>query len=165
MAGALSAEELSQRIAVIKRFREMLQAQRDRFREYLHVLDKQQDVIERGDTEALLSHVELEEHIIKDIFNIQKVIDPLENMYHDLPAPGGKTSASAGGEAEVTGLKAAVERLKQEAVIRSERNRGLLSKRMTEIRSEIKSLRGNPYAARRSIYAGGGSPSIIDVKG
>ncbi|MDR2080062.1 MAG: flagellar export chaperone FlgN [Treponema sp.] len=163
MADALSAEELSQRIAVIKRFREMLQAQRDRFREYLDVLDKQQDVIERGDTEALLSHVELEEHIIKDIFNIQKVIDPLENLYQGLPAPGG--NASAGGETEVTGLKAAVERLKEEAVIRSERNRDLLSKRMTEIRSEIKGLRGNPYAARRSIYAGSGSPSIIDVKG
>jgi DNA repair exonuclease SbcCD ATPase subunit len=157
MAGALSAEELSQRIAVIKRFREMLQTQRDRFRKYLEVLDKQQDAIERGDTEALLSHVELEEHIIKDIFNIQKVIDPLENLYQSLPAPGGET--------EVTGLKAAVEKLKQEAVIRSERNRDLLSKRMTEIRSEIKSLRGNPYAARRSIYAGSGSPSIIDVKG
>jgi hypothetical protein len=157
MAGALSAEELSQRIAVIKRFREMLRAQRDRFREYLNVLDKQQDVIERGNTEALLSYVELEEHNVKDIFNIHKVIDPLENMYHDLPP--------AGGEAEVTGLKASVERLKQETVIRSERNRDLLSKRMTEIRSEIKSLRGNPYATRRSIYAGSGSPSIIDVKG
>jgi hypothetical protein len=58
-----------------------------------------------------------------------------------------------------------VERLKQEAVIRSERNRDLLSKRMTGIRSEIKSLRDNPGAARRSVYAGSGSPSIIDVKG
>jgi hypothetical protein len=165
MAGALSTEELNHRIAVIKRFREMLQAQRDRFREYLNVLDKQQAVIERGDTEALLSHVELEEHIVTDIFNIQKVIDPLETMYHSFASSGGTMPVPAGGEAEVTGLKAAVERLKQEAAIRSERNRDLLSKRMTEIRSEIKSLRGNPYAARRSIYAEGGSPSIIDVKG
>jgi hypothetical protein len=157
MAGALSAEELSQRIAVIKRFREMLQAQGDRFREYLNILNKQQDVIERGNTEALLSYVELEEHIVKDIFDIQKVIDPLEKMYRDL--------SPTCGEAEITGLQASVEMLKQETAIRSARNRDLLSKRMTEIRSEIKSLRGNPYATRRSIYAGSGPPSIIDVKG
>jgi hypothetical protein len=36
---------------------------------------------------------------------------------------------------------------------------------MTELRSEIKSLRGNPYAARRSIYGGEGSASLIDIKG
>jgi hypothetical protein len=143
----------------------MLRAQRDRFREYLDVLDKQRDVIERGDTEALLSHVELEEHVVTDIINIQKVIDPLETMYRGLAAPGGNAPVPAGGEAEVPGLKAAVERLKQEAVARSKRNRSLLSGRMAEIRSEIKSLRGNPYAARRSVYAESGSPSIIDVKG
>jgi hypothetical protein len=36
---------------------------------------------------------------------------------------------------------------------------------MTAIRSELKSLRGNPYAARRSIYADTGAPFMIDVKG
>ena len=170
MADPLSAEEISRRVAVLKRFREMLQAQRDRFREYLNVLDKQQDVIERGDTEALLSHVELEEHIVTDIFNLQKVIDPLENMYRDLTANRGKPdlavdSEFAQGEAEASGLKAAVERLKREAAANAARNRDLLSKRMTAIRTEIKSLRGNPYAARQSIYANSGAPSLIDVKG
>ena len=153
----MTAEELSQRVAVVKRFRELLQSQRDRFQEYLTVLDKQQDVIERGDTEALLAHVELEEHIVRDIFNLQKVIDPLEDMYHTL--------AGREPDGETVNLKAALEGLKREAAARSERNRGLLSVRMTEIRSEIKSLRGNPYAARRSIYADTLSPSLIDLKG
>jgi hypothetical protein len=153
----MTAEELTQRVAVLKRFRELLQSQRDRFREYLNVLDKQQETIEKGDTEALLSHVELEEHILRDIFNIQKVILPLEAMYHTL--------SPADGEGEVSSLKVSLEGLKREAAARSERNRGLLSLRMAEIRQEIKSLRGNPYAARRSIYADTLSPSLIDLKG
>jgi hypothetical protein len=155
----MTAEEHTQRVAVVKRFRELLKSQRDRFREYLNVLDKQQDVIERGDTEALLAHVELEEHIVRDIFNIQKVILPLEDLYHTL------TGAEHAADGETVSLKASLEGLKREATARSARNRDLLSVRMTEIRSEIKGLRGNPYAARRSIYADTGAPSLIDLKG
>ena len=166
MARDISAEEYGQRIAVLKRFREMLLAQRDRFREYLNILDKQQDVIAAGHTQALLSYVDLEEHIVKDIFNLQRVIDPLENLCRDLGVSGAAdTDIRNGEEAELGGLKAAVERLKNEAAANAARNRDLLSGRMTEIRSEIKSLRGNPYAARRSIYADGGAPSMVDVKG
>jgi uncharacterized protein YicC (UPF0701 family) len=162
---AVSSEKLNQRIATLKRFREMLQAQRDRFREYLTVLDKEQDIIAKGNTEALLAYVDLEEHIVKDIFNIQKAIDPLERLYRDLAASDVTTDADAGEEAELGGLKAAVERLRKEAAANGARNRGLLSRRMAEIRSEIKSFRGNPYAARRSIYADSGAASMIDVRG
>jgi hypothetical protein len=152
----MTAEEVSQRAAVLKRFRELLQAQRDRFCEYLTVLDKQPDVIDRGDTEALLLHVDLEEHILRDIFNIQKAVDPLEDLYHTL---------AADGDAEISGLKSCLEELKQEAAAHSEQNRNLLAKRMADVRTEIKSLRGNPYAARPSIYADTLSPSLIDLKG
>jgi hypothetical protein len=153
----IAPEELVRRVAVLKRFRELLAQQRNRFRTYLEVLDKQKDVIERGSAEDLISHVEMEEKIVADIFSIQKVIDPLEDMYH---------AAYPGRDVEdVPGLKAALEELKTEAVVRSKRNRELLSRRMEEIRSEIKALRGNPYAARPSIYAGEGSASLIDLKG
>jgi hypothetical protein len=152
--------ELTQRVAVLKRFRELLLSQRDRFREYLNVLDKQQDIIEQGDAEALLAHVELEEHIVQDIFNIQKVIDPLEDLYHTITAQEPESTA----DGETVSLKTALEELKREATARLERNRDMLSLRMTEIRQEIKSLRGNPHAARRSIYADTGSPSLIDLK-
>jgi chromosome segregation ATPase len=155
----MTAFELSQRVAVLKRFRELLQAQKDRFREYLTVLDKQQGTIEQGDTEALLAHVEREEHLLRDISNIQKVILPLEDLYHTLTGPQHAV------DDETAGLKTALEGLKREAAARSERNRELLSVRMAEIRQEIKSLRGNPYAARRSIYADTLSPSLIDLKG
>jgi len=144
---AISPGELKQRVAVIKRFKELLKAQRDRFSNYLEALDKQKDVIEKGSADDLLHHVELEEKIVADIFSIQKVIEPLEKMYHSARAEAPSKGKHTDGE-EVSGLKEALEGLKAEAVVRSERNRELLTRRMTELRSEIKSMRSNPYGRR-----------------
>ncbi|MDR0584331.1 MAG: flagellar biosynthesis protein FlgN [Treponema sp.] len=161
--------ELARRVAVLRRFRTLLQEQRDRFRRYLEVLDKQQDIIESGSVDDMLSHVELEEKIVADIFSIQKVIDPLESMYHALisGSPPAGVSVHAESADDVPGLKAALEDLKNQAVIRSSRNKELLSRRMVELRSEINTLRNNPYAAnaRRSAFSGGNTASLIDIKG
>jgi hypothetical protein len=164
---ALSEEEVAQRVAILKRFRELLRAQRDRFREYLNVLDKQQETIEQGKNEDLITHVEMEEQILKDIFTIQKVIDPLEGLYRTVTGEAAPPAGTAPdeGEAEVSSLKTALDGFKREAVVRTERNKDLLSKRMAGIRSELKNLRGNPYAARPSIYADTGSPALIDLEG
>ena len=168
----ISQSELSQRVAVIKRFKELLQAQRDRFQAYLNALDKQLDVIQTGSTDDLLRHVELEEKIVEDIFSIQKVIDPLEKMYQsareEIPAgitlpSGSKADKTQSAEEEVSGLKEALDGLKAEAVIRSERNRELLAKRMAELRSEIKTLKRNVYAKRR--FDNTPPPSLVDLKG
>jgi hypothetical protein len=170
-AGAeIDPAELTRRVAILKRFRTLLTQQRDRFRSYLEVLDRQKDIIEGGTAEELLAHVELEEKIVADIFSIQKVIDPLEDMYHAAVSgfnPGMVSRGAGQGDAsDVPGLKAALEDLKNEAVIRSTRNKELLSRRMVELRSEITALRSNPYAAKagRSTYADG-SGSLVDIQG
>ena len=150
----LSSAELNQRVAVIKRFKELLQAQRDRFSAYLDALEKQKAVIEKGSADELLRHVELEEKIVADIFSMQKVIDPLEKMYHAARPSEGD---------EVSSLKDALSGLKAEAVIRSTRNKELLSVRMAEIRTEIKNIKNNPYARRRPDSAV--VPSHIDIRG
>jgi archaellum component FlaC len=161
----LSPAETDRRVAILKRFRELLQSQRDRFRTYLDTLDKQKDVIEQGSADALMAHVELEEKIVTDIFAIQKVIDPLEAMYRT--AYPEKYKAAAGPEpvSEVKNLKSALEDLSAEAVSRTERNRALLAGRMEEIRKEINVLRKNPYARQgRSVYGANDSPSFIDIQ-
>lgn len=159
----LTPAEIRQRAAILKRFRELLKAQRDRFRSYLDLLEKQRDSIESGSAEQLVRHVELEERIVADIFSIQKVIDPIENMYRAVQDGAAKT-ASGGGD-DLNAMKSALEGLKKETVARSERNRGLLSKRMAELRTEIKSLRSNPYSRQRSAYSGQGIPSVLDLRG
>ncbi|MCL2128193.1 MAG: flagellar biosynthesis protein FlgN [Treponema sp.] len=163
----LSEAELGRRVAVLKRFRELLIRQRERFSNYLEVLEKQQNVIASGSAEDLLSHVEMEEGIVADIFTLQKVIDPLEAMYRAISpgAPGSSTPGSGIPGDDVPALKAALEGLKNQAVARSGRNRELLSARMAEIRGEITALRNNPFAqgARRSLYQN--SPSLVDIRG
>jgi hypothetical protein len=156
----LSQEELSQRVAILRRFRALLVEQRDHFRAYLEELDRQKDVIETGSTEQLIAHVELEEKIVADIFAIQKVIAPLDEMYRAAGGPPpGKTD-------EVRSLKSALEGLKKEAAVRSDRNKGILSRRMAEIRKEIESLRANPYRPRGAYSARPpAAPALIDISG
>jgi DNA-binding transcriptional regulator GbsR (MarR family) len=158
----IDSEELSQRVAILKRFKKLLTQQRDRFHNYLDMLEKQQSVIESGSAEELLSYVEIEEKIVADIFSIQKVIDPLEEMYYTVVLGAQKEKEKTQND-EVPGLKASLEKLQSEAIIRSNKNKELLSKRMLELRSEIKALRNNPYAARRS--GSNNTPSLVDLKG
>jgi hypothetical protein len=170
-ADTLDDGEISRRVNILRRFRELLKAQRDRFQQYLEVLDRQKDVIEAGNAEDAAAHVELEEKIIADIFSIQKVIDPLENMYRAAyPLPGkGRKSRSRKAAEEAGGipdLKTALEELRSEAVSRVERNKDLLSRRMTAIQAEIKTIRKNPYSRKsRSLYGEVPSPSLIDIEG
>jgi len=169
----IDSKELAQRVAILKRFKTLLTQQRDRFRSYLDLLEKQQTVIESGSVENLISYVEIEEKIVADIFSIQKVIDPLEEMYYTvvspnlqkMPAPGDDASDLSVND-EVPGLKASLEKLKSEAVMRSTKNKELLSKRMLELRAEIKSLRNNPYALKqRGAFAKTSMPSLVDIEG
>jgi len=164
MTKTISPNELGQRVAVLKRFKELLKAQRDRFQAYLTALDKQKDVIQSGTTDELLQYVELEEKIVTDIFSIQKVIDPLEEMYQSarMDKFGPKSDGLRSESGEVASLKEALDNLKTEAVVRSERNRELLAKRMAELRSEIKSLKSQ-YPKRRPDSSQ--TPSLIDLKG
>jgi len=167
----ISSAELAQRVAILKRFKTLLSQQRERFRSYLNLLDKQQNVIESGSAEDLLTYVEIEEKIVSDIFSIQKVIDPLEEMYNAVvsdhtPAKSPLNIDGSNAQEEVPSIKASLETLKSEAVIRSTKNRELLSKRMLELRQEIKSLRSNPYAAiGKSAYGNSNKASLVDIHG
>ena len=168
VSGGIDSAELAQRIAILRRFKTLLSQQRDRFRSYLEILDKQQNVIESGSPEDLLTYVELEEKIVADIFSIQKVIDPLEEMYHTVISNFGPVNpVKFESTDEVPSLKATLENLKNEAVIRSTKNKELLSKRMVELRSEIKALRNNPYGTgkRRSNFSDDNTASLIDIHG
>jgi len=154
----ISAEELTQRVAIVRRFRELLIQQRERFHNYLAVLEKQQTIIKTGSAEELLAQVELEEQIVADIFSIQKVIDPLEDMY--------RTSVPFSPADDVPALKVALENLKTRAISQFEYNKDLLSSRMAELRTEIKELKNNPFVgASRSLYQNSVTASLVDIEG
>jgi hypothetical protein len=171
----LGSGEVEQRVAVLKRFKVLLSQQRDRFNQYLGVLDKQKDIIKNGNPDQLLAHVDLEEQIVQDIFSIQKVIEPLEVMYEasvgvPVTASSGvgntvaKTVAAPAEAREVPKLREALKELSAEAVLRADQNRELLAERMKEIRQEMKTLQSNPYAIHHSSYMEEG-PALIDIEG
>ena len=77
----LTQAEIDERAAILRRFRSLLEQQRDKFREYLLVLESQSKVIQEENTESLLAHTELEQQIASHIISLQKVIKPMELMY------------------------------------------------------------------------------------
>lgn len=151
----LNDSEIAERVAVLKRFRTLLEEQRLKFREYLTVLEKQEKSITAEDTDSILQHTELEESIIAELFTIQKVIDPLEYMYANI-------CAGAVGP-DIPHLKTDLEDLQQKVLAQNKKNRELLQSHITGLRQQITALK-RPYAHKESIYAETGrTAALIDV--
>jgi hypothetical protein len=151
----LTETAVKERIALLRRFKELLLEQRRRFRDYIEILDKQKETIENGSVEDIEAHVELDEKMTAGIIALQKTIEPMRSMYE----------ATAGGDAEIPEISAVLENLKAETAKRIETNKNLLQKRMVSIRGELKNLRGNPFAKRKSIYAENQSATLFDISG
>jgi hypothetical protein len=156
MAAPLTQEALEERKALLRRFRELLQRQRDKFQNYLQVLEHQKTDIETGDVDALVAHVEMEQGIVGEIYAFQKVIDPMEDLY--------RAAYPSAAEDDIPALKSTLSDLREEVARRNADNRKLLKQRMEMLRSEIMSV-NNPYAKRRSVYADSGEASLLDLKG
>lgn len=141
---SLTEGEVAERVALLKRFRTLLEEQRAKFRTYLTVLEKQENDIDSGDMDAMVSHTELEQSIVSEIFTIQKVIDPMETLWRE--------AHPAAADSEIPRLKTDLEQLKANVLAQNEKNRELLKSRMSLIREQVVSLK-NPYAKRASVYA------------
>lgn len=138
----LSHSELEMRVAILKRFKSLLQEQRNKFGEYLNVLETQEKSIEQNNIEAVMHHTELENNIIQNIVNIQKVIDPIEKMYY----------LSNPQDENVLQLKTDLGKLQESVKKQNEKNRLLLDEKMIALRHEISSISlKNNYA--KSVYA------------
>lgn len=143
----ITQEELNERVALLRRFRSLLEEQRGKFREYLNVLEKQQDSITSENPENLLAHTELEQQVVKSIANLQKVIVPMSKMYS---AVGNK--APAVEDAEITKIQNDLSDLQDKVLKQNAINRDLLRVHIEQLRSQISNFK-NPYKNNRSVYA------------
>lgn len=141
----ISEQELEERVALLKKFRSLLQEQRAKFREYLAVLEKQENSIETENPEAILAHTELEQHIVSNIVNLQKVIVPMADLYKSRD-PFTKPEQS------ITDLQNDLADLQKKVLSQNEKNQDLLRVHISQIRTKIESIR-NPYKNARSVYA------------
>jgi hypothetical protein len=141
----------AQKIAILKRLREMLVRQRERFADYLTLLEKEEESIRDGDSDRLLAHVEMERGIIADIFTLKKVIAPLETLYQ---------AAYPETESTIPRMKATLEAMNAEVIAHNARNRDLLRDRAEVLRKEIASLR--PWPRDAAPYAEV-VPRMVDI--
>lgn len=149
MAKELTKEELDERIAILKRFRQLLEQQRNKFQEYLMVLEKQEGKIELEDGDSIAAHTELENQIVKNLACLQKVIVPMQGMYNAI-MPGLTFTENA----NVEKLQLDLENLQKQVLAQNERNRSLLQSHMAKIKNQLGNMNlRNPYRGRTSIYA------------
>lgn len=155
----LSQQELDERVAILKRLRQLLEQQRSKFQEYLVVLEKQETSISNDNDESIVAQAELEQQIVSNISNLQRVIVPMEDLYK---------SKGIADNSEIPQLKADLSKLQKEVLSKNEKNRTLLKEHITQIRNKIEALnnpRRNPYANKHSTYSSNNSTaSIIDVE-
>ena len=138
----ITQEELNERVAILRRFKSLLEEQRGKFREYLTVLEKQQDSITSENPESLLAHTELEQQVVKNIANLQKVIVPMSKMY----------KANAGNDASIQKIQNELSDLQDKVLKQNAINRDLLKVHIDQLRAQIAGFK-NPYKANRSVYA------------
>lgn len=164
MGNGISEKELEERVALLKRFKDLLEKQRQKFRDYLNVLEKQADVIENQDTEALMIHTELEQQIVANIQNLQKVIEPIEQMYVE-SSLNSDDSKILSNSSEIPILKTDLQKLQNEVLAQNSKNRQMLKVQIEELRTKIQGLK-NPYKYNKSIYSNTESTaSIISIEG
>ena len=143
----ITQEELNERIALLRRFRSLLEEQRGKFREYLNVLEKQQDSITAENPEKLLAHTELEQQVVKNIANLQKVIVPMAKLYR------AKTSEqNIAEDADIKKIQNDLSDLQNKVLKQNAINRDLLRVHIEQLRSQIAGFK-NPYKNARSVYA------------
>lgn len=140
----ISQEELNERVALLKKFKSLLIQQRAKFQEYLTVLEKQENSIETENSEKLLAHTELEQQVVANIMNLQKVIVPMSELY--------KERGEHLEEESVISIQKELDDLQKQVLVQNERNRELLKSHIVQIRTQIASLK-NPYKNNRSVYA------------
>lgn len=143
----ISQEELNERIALLRRFRSLLEQQRGKFQEYLNVLEKQQDSITSENPENLLAHTELEQQVVKNLANLQKVIVPMAKMYN-----AGKHFTATQEDTEISKIQNELSDLQNKVLKQNEINRDLLRVHIDRLKTQIKNFQ-NPYKNNRSVYA------------
>ena len=143
----ISKQELEERVALLRKFRGLLEQQRNKFREYLNVLEKQENSITSENAETLIAHTELEQQVVKNIANLQKVIIPMAKMYK-----ASVPMAHTDEELSINKIQNELNDLQSKVLKQNEINRDLLRGHIESIRAQIQNFK-NPYKNARSVYA------------
>jgi hypothetical protein len=147
-------DQVEQKVRVLLRLRRYLEHQRGRFLNYLVLLEQQNAAIRSGDIDRLRQYIVLEQSIVGDIANLQRVIDPLKDLYrHSYPHE----------ERSIATLESSLKRLCERVLTRNAENRRVLEDRLETLRLEIKEVSRRIKPAL-SPYARIGEPKLVDIR-
>lgn len=141
----ITQEELNERVAILRNFKKLLERQREKFNEYLDVLEKQKDSITSEDGDALLIHTEIESQVVKSIANLQKVIVPMQKLYSSC-------ENNENPDKTVENLQNELDILQKRVLEQNKMNRDLLSIHMERLQTKIHNFK-NPYKGTNNVYA------------
>lgn len=124
-----SRAEIEQRVAILKRLRTALIAQRDHFRDYLAHLER---VEADGGRRDLAAELSAEQSITRQILAAQRTIEPLGLLYR---------AAYPESVDEIGRLADSLERVKLHVVRMMERDRSALHVHLAALRDQVRTLR------------------------
>lgn len=148
----LTKEELEERVSILRKFKALLEQQRNKFREYLTVLEKQEASIKSENPELLLAHTELEQQVVKNLSSLQKVIIPMSKLYKNLNISSGNEDSQS-----IKEIQNELISLQNKVLEQNKINRDLLRVHIESIKMQIQNFK-NPYKNLRTVY---GQPQKI----
>jgi hypothetical protein len=120
--GRIDRGEFNRRVEFLRRFKEALVRQRERFQAYLDLLERG-PVATDSPQETLEFHITLEEAVIRDIALFERNIRPLEAMYE----------AQDFDDTDIPQLRASLKRTREEVIRRTKASREQLRQQIQEV--------------------------------
>lgn len=159
----LTQAEISERIAVLHRFKVLLMQQRNKFVEYLQVLEAQENSIASEDVDKIVEHSQLGQSLVSEISMIQKVILPIENLYKDIrtKSPDFLHSTFRDEVNETEHIQKDLQRLKATVLEQNQKNAERLKNHMSGLRQQIADLKLRRTAT--SPFSSDDTASLIDI--
>jgi len=152
-AVGMSDQDIDARVKLLTRLRNLLLAQRDKFRSYLRELEREDGAGRGSDVEKFEAHIQLEQSIVKDIISFRRAVEPMEDLYQRV-APLERNS-------DIPELKAHLELLQSQVLKRNEENRNELRQRMDDLRRKVEQLR-TPFR-KQSVFSSSQTGSMVDI--
>ncbi|HEC62665.1 MAG TPA: hypothetical protein ENI27_10510 [bacterium] len=149
----MTAERTDERVQILKSLRAYLLRQRAKFNDYLNILAREKYAVLSEDTDKMREHLELEQSIVSEIYNLQRVIDPLKDL-HRQRYPERETG--------IRDLENSLENIKEKALAHNKNVRELILSRQKVLSRRLESLR--PHRQARSPYADIGVPTLVDIR-
>lgn len=142
----------------ILRFIHTLKVQQEKLIQFSRLLDLEYQAITSGNTEKMEFYKKTENQSLKELQAVQKVINPMDQLFTKSPKESIKESDSR----EVEAVRGAIEGSKQEIQKKITANLALLKEKMGSLGSEIREVKKN--IPGKGVYRFAGEPTYIDIK-